>query len=252
METLSGNVAIVTGGGAGVGKGIALALAKEGVDIAVVGRTESKVREVARQIEDIGRRALPITCDVCNLDEISLTVGKTAAAFGRIDILVNNAQNPSLGTILGMSVEGFEAAFRSGTFATFHFMRACYPHLKKNRGVIVNLGTSLAQHASTAGCGVYAASKQAIRALTHAAACEWGKDGIRVNTIMPLAMSEAMQGFLKNDPSYADALVASVPLGYIGDCETDIGRAVVFLCGPDSRYITGATIPLDGGMANFG
>jgi len=252
VASLSGKIAIVTGGGTGVGKGIALALAKEGVDIAVVGRTESKVKGVARQIEDIGRRALSITCDVCNIDEIARSVEQTGAAFGRIDILVNNAQIPSLGRILDMSVDGFEAAFRSGTFATFHFMRACYPYLKKDRGIIINLGTSLAQHASTAGCGVYAATKQAIRALTHAAACEWGKDGIRVNTIMPLAMSEAMQGFLKNDPSYQDALVASVPLGYIGDCEVDIGRAVVFLCGPDSRYITGATIPLDGGMANFG
>ncbi len=252
MESLSGKVAIVTGGGAGVGKGIALALAKEGVDIVCIGRTESKVKSVARQIEALGRRALPITCDVCNLDEISAAVSRAMAAFGRIDILVNNAQNPSLGKILDMSVEGFEAAFRSGTFATFHFMRACYPYLKKDRGTIINLGTSLAQHASTAGCGVYAASKQAIRALTHAAACEWGKDGIRVNTIMPLAMSEAMEGFLKSDPAYQEGLVASVPLGYIGDCEKDIGRAVVFLCGPDSRYITGATIPLDGGMANFG
>jgi meso-butanediol dehydrogenase / (S,S)-butanediol dehydrogenase / diacetyl reductase len=252
MESLSGKIAIVTGGGTGVGKGIALALAKEGVDIAVVGRTESKVKSVARQIEDIGRRALSITCDVCEIDEISAAVSQTAAAFGRIDILVNNAQTPSLGRILDMSVEGFEVAFRSGTFATFHFMRACYPYLKKHRGIIVNLGTSLAQHASTAGCGIYAATKQAIRALTHAAACEWGKDGIRVNTIMPLAMSEAMEGWFKDNPTYESALVASVPLGYIGDCEADIGRAVVFLCGSDSRYITGATIPLDGGMANFG
>jgi meso-butanediol dehydrogenase / (S,S)-butanediol dehydrogenase / diacetyl reductase len=252
MQSLSGKVAVVTGGGAGVGKGIALALAKEGVDIAVVGRTEWKLKRVAQQIEGLGRRALSITCDVCRLDEITAAVSRVATVFGRIDILVNNAQNPALGNILDISIEGFEAAFKSGAFATFHFMRACHPYLKKERGAVINLGTSLAQHASTAGCGVYAASKQAIRALTHAAACEWGKDGIRVNTIMPLAMSEAMDEFLKDNPAYQQALVASVPLGYIGDCEKDIGRAVVFLCGPDSRYITGATIPLDGGMANFG
>jgi len=253
MNALSGKTALVTGGGTGVGQGIAFALAKEGADIAVAGRTTSKLLDTCAAIEKLGVRALPITCDVCDISNIKRTVAETIASFGKIDILVNNAQIESLGMLNDMTDERFEDAFKSGPFATYYFMKACHPHMKANGGgIIVNLGTSLAQHASTAGCGAYVSAKQAVRGLTHAAACEWGRDRIRVNTIMPLAMSAALDEAIKKNPQWGRALAASVPLGYIGDCELDIGRVVVFLAGEDSRYITGATIPLDGGMANFG
>lgn len=253
MNALRGKTALVTGGGTGVGQGIAFALAKEGADIAVVGRTTSKLLDTCAAIEKIGARALPITCDVCNVSEIRRTVAETISSFGKIDILVNNAQIPALGLLNDMTDERFENAFKSGPFATYYFMKACHPHMKANGGgVIVNLGTSLAQQASTAGYGAYVSAKQAVRGLTRAAACEWGGDGIRVNTIMPLAMSTAMDEAIKQNPEWGRALAASVPLGYIGDCERDIGRVVVFVAGEDARYITGATLPLDGGMANFG
>jgi NAD(P)-dependent dehydrogenase (short-subunit alcohol dehydrogenase family) len=119
-------------------------------------------------------------------------------------------------------------------------------------GSIVNLASSVAVNWNTSGTGVYGSMKQAIRALGRAAASEWGPDGIRVNTIAPLAASPSLKGWLDSLPSGPDEYLASIPLRRIGDPEADIGSVVVFLAGPQSAYLTGATIPVDGGQANFG
>ena len=111
------------------------------------------------------------------------------------------------------------------------------------------MGTSASLRWDPIGYGAYAAVKEATRSLTRAAACEWGPDGIRVNAIVPLALSPGMDGWMKARPEEAEAFLKMVPLGRVGDCEIDIGRAVVFLVGPDSGYITGATLPLDGGQS---
>ena len=133
--------------------------------------------------------------------------------------------------------------------ATLRFMRACYPHLKGD-GVVVNLGSSSALQWNSDGYGAYAAEKEALRALSRAAACEWGADGIRVNCILPLANSPGIKEWFAQKPdAFLQAILQTVPLRRIGDCERDIGRAVVFLCGPDSGYITGHTLPVDGGQS---
>jgi len=119
-------------------------------------------------------------------------------------------------------------------------------------GHIVNLATSAAQRWDAKGYGVYAAAKQAIRLLSRTAAHEWALDNIRVNTVAPLSMSPALKDWMAADPVGTKAFLDTVPSNHIGDPELDIGRAVVFLCGPDSRYVTGVTLPLDGGQANFG
>ena len=101
----------------------------------------------------------------------------------------------------------------------------------------------------SAGFGAYAAAKEATRALSRAAACEWGQDNIRVNCIMPLAMSPAMSRWVESGGDDVEDFLDTVPLGRVGDCEEDVGRVVVFLCGPDAAYITGHTLPIDGGQA---
>jgi NAD(P)-dependent dehydrogenase (short-subunit alcohol dehydrogenase family) len=111
------------------------------------------------------------------------------------------------------------------------------------------MGSSSAIRWDPIGYGAYAAAKEAIRALTRAAACEWGVDGIRVNCVLPLAMSPAMDGWIASRPEESSEFFKTIPLGYVGDCEKDIGRAVVFLCCEDSRYLTGHSMPLDGGQA---
>jgi NAD(P)-dependent dehydrogenase (short-subunit alcohol dehydrogenase family) len=248
MKSLKGKVAIVTGAGQGVGQGIAFALSAEGSAVVVAGRTESKLHDTCEEIEKRGGKAFPVACDVREKEQIEACVAKTVREYGTVDILVNNAQMVPLGTLLEVQEEDFIAGFDSGPLATLRLMKACYPYLKGG-GNIVNFGTSASIRWDPIGYGAYAAVKEATRSLTRAAACEWGPDGIRVNAIIPLALSPGMDGWVKARPEEAEAFLKMVPLGRIGDCEIDIGRAVVFLVGPDSGYITGATIPLDGGQS---
>ena len=248
MKMLEGKVAIVTGSGQGVGQGIAFALSGEGCKVVVAGRTESKLEETCKEIEKRGGEAVSVKCEVTKKTGIESCVQAALDRFGTIDIMVNNAQIVPFGTQLEVTDELFTAAFESGPLATHRFMKLCYPYLKENKGSIINVGTAAALRWDPMGYGCYAAVKEAIRSLTRAAACEWGPDGIRVNAIIPLALSPGMDIWVKERPEEAKAFLSLVPLGRIGDCETDIGRAVVFLVGPDSSYITGATLMLDGGQ----
>jgi len=249
MRKLEGKVAIVTGAGQGVGRGIALALSAEGAAVIVAGKTESKLVDTCEEITLRGGLAVPVVCEVGKSDDIDACVRETLHAFGRIDILVNNAQSVPLGRLSEVSEKALDAGWRTGPLATFRFMRACHPHLKKQGGVVINLATGAAMRNDLAGYGAYAAVKEATRTLSRAAACEWGVDGIRVLVIVPLAMSPGMEMWTEMVPDEARAFMATVPLRRGGDCEKDVGRAVAMLCSDDAAYITGTTIMLDGGQA---
>ena len=244
-NVLEGKSAIVTGAGQGVGEGIALALAGAGANVVVAGRTLSKVERTAEAITGRGGTALALECDVADLDDVQMCVDRTVAAYGTVDILVNNAQVQALGPIVEIPEELFDTGWKTGPLATFRFMRACYPYLKGG-GVVVNLGSGAAIKPDLSGFGGYGACKEAIRTMSRAAACEWGKDGIRVNVVMPLAMSPAMVAFL--EAPEARAMLDAVPLGFIGDCEHDIGPAVVWLCSDAASYVTGTSLSVDGGQ----
>jgi NAD(P)-dependent dehydrogenase (short-subunit alcohol dehydrogenase family) len=252
MGSLDGKVAVVTGAGQGGGQGIALALATEGASIAVLGRTPQKLETTCERLRARGVKAEPFPCDVEDIDGVPALVERIADHFGGIDILVNNAYSGAFGPLLSLSDTDFQQGFRSGPFATFAFMKAAHPHMKRRGGgVVVNLVTSAMVRWDPSTYGAYAAAKTAIRSLTRTAANEWGPDGIRVNAVAPHAVSPAYEKWQAAHPEEAAAFCASIPLGYVGDSEQDIGRAVVMLCGPDARYLTGATVPLDGGQANF-
>lgn len=253
MGELQGQVAIITGAGQGVGQGIALALASEGVDIAVLGRTPSKLEATCDLLRARGVKAEPFAVDVTDLDSVPGVVEQVVATFGGVDILVNNAYTGAYGPLLEMSDEKFQRGFASGPFAAFAFMKACHPSMKaRGGGHIVNLVTSAMVRWDPTTYGAYAASKQALRSLTRTAAAEWAADGIRANNIAPHALSPGLKWWTETNPEEAAEFVATIPMRRIGDPEADIGRAVVALVGSDLQYLTGATLPLDGGQAYFG
>jgi NAD(P)-dependent dehydrogenase (short-subunit alcohol dehydrogenase family) len=251
MNRLTGKVAFVTGAGQGVGRGIALALAADGAAVAVVGRTAAKLDAVVAEIQARDGRALAVTCDIKNPEALAAAVHATVTGLGGLNILVNNAQEVPLGTLDQVSEAAFTAGWDSGPLATFRLMKLCHAHLKGD-GCIVNLASPAAMRWDASGYGAYGAVKEAIRQLTRAAACEWAKDGIRSNCLLPLAQSPAMDWWTRERPAEAAAFIATVPMQRVGDCEADIGRFVATLCSDDCRYINGQSIAADGGQAYLG
>jgi meso-butanediol dehydrogenase/(S,S)-butanediol dehydrogenase/diacetyl reductase len=246
-----GKTALITGGGQGVGQGIALALAKTGAQIVITGRTQAKLDATCNEIEKLGGQALGVVADVLSAEDIEKSVSQTVAQFGGVDILVNNAQSVANGPLLDLDEAALQAGWESGPLASFRLMKLCHPYLK-NGGHIINVLSSVMKRWDMAGFGGYAAAKAAMQQLTRAAACEWGVDGIRVNAIMPHADSPALQWWARENPEQAEAFARNIPLRRIGSCEADIGRFVALMCHPDSAYLTGQTIALDGGQVYIG
>ena len=251
MNELRGKTALVTGAGQGVGQGIAFALGRAGVRVALAGRTLAKLEQSVREIEARGGEALAVRCDVKNSADLAHAVDACVEAFGGLNILVNNAQEVPLGSLHQLTDQAFGAGFESGPLAVLRLMKLAYPHLKGD-GCIVNLASTAAKRWDMSGYGAYAAVKEAIRSLTRAAACEWGADGIRANVILPHAKSPGLLWWMENNPDEAEAFQRSIPQRRVGECEEDIGRFVVQLCGAGSRYVTGQSIALDGGQAFLG
>lgn len=218
----------------------------------LAGRTVEKVEKVAGEVQTRGGKALAVSCDVKSADDLAATVEKAVAEFGGLDILVNNAQEVPLGSFEDVTDEAFLAGFESGPLASFRLMKLARPLMAaRGGGTIINLASSAGIRWDMAGYGPYGAVKQAVRALTRAAASEFGGENIRVLTIAPHAESPGLKWWVENNPEEAEAFFRTIPLGRIGRLEEDIGSAVAALCGPEIAYLTGATIPLDGGQANF-
>ena len=246
MPRLDGKVAIVTGAGQGVGRGIALALATEGARVVAAGRTLDKVEGVAKEIAERGGTALPVRCDVTVRSDVDELVATAVDAYGTVDILVNNAQSSSQGRLENITETDIKRNMGSGPIATLWCMQACLPHLKEHGGTIINLGSSTGVQGDP-GFGAYAMAKEAIRGLSKVAAREWGRYGITVNVICPAAASPASEAFFAAHPEHLQRFEQETPLGRFGRSEEDIGRACVALASDDLSYLTGATLMLDGG-----
>ena len=243
---LAGRVAIVTGAGQGVGRGVALALAAEGAHVAVVGRTVSKCDSVAEEIRGRGGTATAVRCDVTSRADVDACVETVREGLGPVQILVNVAQTTHFGSLRRLTEQALEEQWQSGPVGTLRFMQACFEDLRAGGGCIVNFGSGSGLTAQAA-MGGYATVKESIRVLSRVAAVEWGPHGVRVNVVCPLAESPGMGGWSDDLPEAGAGLAGSVPLRRIGDAEKDIGRAVVFLAGPDAAYLTGTTLMVDGG-----
>lgn len=259
---LKGKTVLITGGGRAVlsdgtagaiGYGIAKAFAEKGANLVLTGRNAEKLTAAKEELERLyGIRVLPIAADVSassdNEKTVRAVVQQAVDTFGTIDVLVNNAQASASGVPLAdHTTDQFDLAIYSGLYATFYYMKACYPHLVKSKGSVINFasGAGLFGHVGQAG---YAAAKEGIRGLSRTAATEWAKDGIRVNVICPLAWTSQLENFQRAYPDAFEKNVHTPPMGRFGDPETDIGRACVALTNPDFGYLTGETITLEGGL----
>jgi len=246
MGKLDGKVALVTGAGQGIGRGIALGFAAEGATVAVVGRTQATLDETVREIVSRGGRAAAYSGDVGDEERVAAIVDQVVADLGGLGILVNNAQEYAFGTITEMDLGRFESGWRSGAVGALHVMRAAHPHLKGD-GVVINISSGAASEAMAEGLGGYAAVKAAIDSLSRAAALEWAPDGIRVVTLIPFARTPAVAEVLDANPGMEEMLLSTVPLRRFGDPEAEVGRAAVFLASADAAFITGSSLVVDGG-----
>ncbi|MDO8390330.1 MAG: SDR family oxidoreductase [Actinomycetota bacterium] len=249
---LNGKIALVTGGGQGIGRAVALELARRGADLLISGRTESKLVAVAAEIEALERKVVTVTGDVAVRADADRMVAAAAEHFGGLDILVNNAQAMAgQKKLLELDDENLELYFGSGARGTLYCMQAAHPVLAaRGGGCIVNFGSSTGITGDPT-FGAYVMTKEAIRGLSRVAAREWGRDNIRVNVVCPAALTEGAQGFRDNHPDAYAAMLKTVPLRRMGDETADIAGAVASLCGDDWSYLTGATLMLDGGRLLF-
>lgn len=248
MKRLNGNVAIITGGGKGIGYGIAQAFAQEGCNLVITGRTESRLVAAKEKLEaDYGVEVLPIVADGADESAIRNVVAKTVEKFGKITTLVNNAQVSKSGLpLVEHTKEDFDLAIYSGLYAAFFYMRECFPYLKESKGSVINFASGAGLFGKL-GQSSYAAAKEGIRGMSRVAAAEWGPDGVRVNVVCPLAMTESLEQWRENFPELFEKTIQGIPLGRFADPKEDIGRVCVFLASDDAHYVTGETITLQGG-----
>jgi 2-hydroxycyclohexanecarboxyl-CoA dehydrogenase len=245
---LTGRIALVTGGGQGVGRGVALALARDGASVVIAGRTLSKCESVCDEIAALGGAALAVRCDVSERQEVQKAVSEAVDQFGGLDVLINNAQSTSQQLLTETTDADVELSYRSGPLATLYGMQAAYPYLvARGGGSIVNFGSTTALNGDPT-FGAYAMAKEAIRGLSRVAAREWGRDNIRVNVVVPVAMTPAAEDFRDSHPTVFSEHLARIPLGRMGDSENDIGRAIASLVSDDLNYMTGQTVMLTGGV----
>lgn len=241
MGRLEGKVAIITGAGRGIGRATAKLFAAEGARVAVLSLTPANVEAVVGDIEAAGGTALGIPTDVSDADQIKAAIERVVATWGGIDILVNNAFDPSVvqSSVIDLSVEQLQRNFDTGPIAFLRTMQAAYPHLKASgEGRIINFA-SLAGVTGLPPYAPYNMAKEAVRALTRVAAREWGTDKITVNNVLPVADTWGAEA--NNIPA------PDTPLGRFGSPEEDIAPVVLFLAGKDSQFITGYSLTPDGG-----
>jgi NAD(P)-dependent dehydrogenase (short-subunit alcohol dehydrogenase family) len=245
---LNGRVAIVTGGGSGIGKVTALLLAEAGADLVIAGRKQERLDTAAAEIvAETGRRCIAVSTDVRDPDAAKALIDAALAEYGRLDILINNAGRGTHAPLRTMTAEAWNNDVAQNLNAAFYCAQAAYPHLRAHgNGAIVNI-SSLAGVNGTMGVGAYAAAKAGLQQFTRVAAAEFGPHGVRVNCVAPgmIATELAQKGWAKTGFD-ASAACQAFPLRRPGTPE-EVARAVLFLASDAASYITGETLTVGGG-----
>jgi NAD(P)-dependent dehydrogenase (short-subunit alcohol dehydrogenase family) len=252
MGRLSGKTALITGGSAGIGRACALAFAREGARVAVLGRRREPLEAVVRAIAGEGGEAMAVTADVTRAVEIAQAIEQVVAGLGAFQVVVNSAGIPFIGAAEETSEEDWNRVLAVNLTGTFLVSRAALPVIRRaGGGSIVNLG-SVYGLVARGQRAAYCASKGGITLLTQAMALDHAAEGIRVNCICPaLVETEMMHRIFERAPDPAAARrsrEAELPLGRLGKPE-DVAHLAVFLASDESGWMTGAAVPLDGGLA---
>jgi NAD(P)-dependent dehydrogenase (short-subunit alcohol dehydrogenase family) len=247
-QRLSGRAAIVTGAGQGIGKAIATALAEAGAGVVLVDQAAETLKESTDALAASGASVRSVQGSVSDRATADRAVAESVEAFGRVDVLVNCAHtytpHASMETI---PEDDFRTELDTGFFGTVHFMQAAFPHLQENGGSIINFGSQVALHGDPKRA-TYAATKEAIRGMSRTAARDWGRFGIRVNVVCPMALTPAVEERVA--PEVLAEVVATTSVGYIGK-PADVAPIAIFLASDESHYVTGQTINVDGGRWMF-
>ncbi|WP_127506096.1 SDR family NAD(P)-dependent oxidoreductase [Actinoplanes solisilvae] len=243
-NALDGKVALVTGGGRGIGAAVALRLAEEGADVALTFQHDQRRADgVVDQIKAAGRRAIAVRADSADPAAVVAAVDRASGELGRLDILVNNAGAFLLGPIEQLSPEDFEQTVAVNVRAPFVASQTAVRHMVAG-GRIINIGSNVAERAVFPGFSLYAMSKTAMIGLTKALGRELGARGITVNLVNPGPTDTELN---PADGPNAETINGFTAVGHYAT-PADVAAAVVFLAGPDGRYITGATVNVDGGF----
>lgn len=244
-----GKVAFVTGGGTGIGRATALAFAKSGAAVAVVGRTEASMEETVRMIEQAGGRAIAIRCDVAKEDEVQASIAKTRSTFGRIDFALNNAgvEHETI-ALADISTEEWERQIGINLSGVFFSMKHQVPQmLKQGGGAIVNISSG-AGVKGFAGQAAYCASKWGVIGMSKAAALDYAAHGIRVNVISPgFVATPMMERFTGGTEEGLRTVVSTEPVGRPGRPE-ELAATVLWLCSDEAAFSTGSNLVVDGGQ----
>jgi len=244
----TGKVAIVTGGGSGIGAATALLLARYGADVAIAGRTESTLARTAQAIEsETGRRCIPIKADMTAQAEVEAMVARVITELGRIDVLVNGVGWGDHAKLSDTDLAAWRFEFARNLDTGFLCTKAVGPHMRaRGSGAIVNV-SSVAGNDGVQGLAAYSVAKAGIQMFTRVAAAEWGQYGIRINCVAPglIATDNAMQDFVANNLD-VDKFCAGYPIPRAGRAE-DVARAIAFFASEASSYITGETLTVAGG-----
>lgn len=248
---VAGKVVVVTGASRGIGRGLALHLAKAGASLVITGRKPDPLAEIAAELSAMDAPHLAVVLDVADRDGAIALAEQAVDRFGRIDGLVANAQTfRSVTPLEQVSARDMDLLLDTGPKGTLWAMQAVFPSMREQGwGRIVTMGSNAAL-LGAAGYGPYAAAKEAIRALTRVAAREWGRYGILVNCVCPVSVAHRMPTSDTDDPARRamfEATFKDIPLGRDGVVEDDIGPAVAFLLSDACSYMTGETLMLDGG-----
>jgi NAD(P)-dependent dehydrogenase (short-subunit alcohol dehydrogenase family) len=254
VTRLEGLTALITGGGTGMGRAIALAFAREGAKVAVAGRRVDKLQDVVREIEAAGGEALAVACDVSRGADAERAVRLTVERFGQLNILANNAGVLSVSTVEGIQEEDWDRLVATNLKGPYLMSRAALPEFRKaGSGSIVNIGSVLGLVAMK-NRAAYCASKGGVTMLTKAMALDHAHEGVRVNCICPsIVETELVRGLFEAGPEGAaakSARVATIPLGRIGQPE-DVAEMAVYLASKEASWVTGVAIPLDGGLSAY-